>query len=451
MNPRNGIPKKDKKVARMKRKLFIWAAVFQVLTPYLPQTALSETLDEAFKAALAHDYNLKSVDDNVAAAEENLAAARSNRYPSLTAQAGYTVLDNTPTTSVKFSPLLPTLVFPLMENGRFLVSDITLSVPVFTSFKITHGIRAAEAAADAGRAERDTAIQDVKLKTAEAYVTVLRAVHGLSVARSNVTALSAHAKDVTNAYDKGFVPRNDVLSVHVALASARQTEITVENALSLSRAAYNRQLGRPLDSPVDLADPANENPDTGMNDLDSLTQRALSNRSELKGLGEQARIHESLSKSTRAGLLPQILISGSCTRLTHTPLDEETIWSGSVGVRWAIFDGGVLRHQARSDERKRSAAENMKKEAETLVMLQVRQAVLDVTETSKRIAVARDAMAQAEENLKIAKNRYNREIGSNTEVLDAETLRVNSLTNHNNAVYDLVMAKFRLKRATGDL
>jgi outer membrane protein TolC len=214
----------------------------------------AETLDDAYRSALAGDYRVKSSDESVAAAEESVAAAKAYRYPSLKGAGSYTWLDDTPSTSVRILPILPPLTFPLMKDDKYWMSDLTLSVPVFTGFRITHGVRAAEAVLDAGQAGCLTTVQDVKMKTAESYVAVLRAGHGLEVAKSNVTALTAHARDVGNAYGKGLVPKNDVLAVQVALADARQTEIRVENILALARAAYNRQVGRPLDTPVTLDD-----------------------------------------------------------------------------------------------------------------------------------------------------------------------------------------------------
>ena len=42
-------------------------------------------------------------------------------------------------------------------------------------------------------------------------------------------------------------------------------------------------------------------------------------------------------------------------------------------------------------------------------------------------------------------------ISTNTEVLDAETLRTAALSNHNNARYDAALARLRLARAVGVL
>jgi outer membrane protein TolC len=83
--------------------------------------------------------------------------------------------------------------------------------------------------------------------------------------------------------------------------------------------------------------------------------------------------------------------------------------------------------------------------------LQVRQAWLYVQETRKRITVTQSAIAQAEENLRVVRDRYVNGLTPHTEVLEAETLRVNSATNHANAVYDAVIAGLRLKYAIGEL
>jgi outer membrane protein TolC len=87
----------------------------------------------------------------------------------------------------------------------------------------------------------------------------------------------------------------------------------------------------------------------------------------------------------------------------------------------------------------------------TKVALQVRQYWLDIQETHKRILVTEKAIAQANENLRVNRDRYENGLSTNTEVLDAETLRTGSEDNHANALYDAVLATLRLKRSLGEL
>jgi outer membrane protein TolC len=129
----------------------------------------------------------------------------------------------------------------------------------------------------------------------------------------------------------------------------------------------------------------------------------------------------------------------------------EDVWSATVGLRWDIFDGGIAQNNAHAILQKAEALNNIRDDTASVISLQVRQAYLDIEETHKRIPVTREALAQSEENLRVAKDRYREGIGTNTEVLDAESLRIRSYSNYYNAVYDSVIAGVRLQYATGEL
>jgi outer membrane protein TolC len=49
------------------------------------------------------------------------------------------------------------------------------------------------------------------------------------------------------------------------------------------------------------------------------------------------------------------------------------------------------------------------------------------------------------------RDRYESGLSTNSEVLDAETLRTQSLNNHANAIFDAALATLRLKRSMGEL
>jgi outer membrane protein len=90
-------------------------------------------------------------------------------------------------------------------------------------------------------------------------------------------------------------------------------------------------------------------------------------------------------------------------------------------------------------------------DAETIIALEVRQKWIDLLTSRKRVLVARQTTAQADENLRVARDRYQHQVGTNTEVLDAESLRVQAYTNLYNSSYQSVLASLRLRRAVGNL
>jgi outer membrane protein TolC len=69
----------------------------------------------------------------------------------------------------------------------------------------------------------------------------------------------------------------------------------------------------------------------------------------------------------------------------------------------------------------------------------------------QRINVARTTVAAAEENVTVVLDRYKQQLSNNTDVLEAENRRVTSLSNYYNSVYDEALARYRLRRAIGDL
>jgi len=411
--------------------------------------ARAETLQDAWALALANDRGLAAVRSQAEAARLDAEAARAQRWPTLAVGGTYTWLDDSPAFDFSFTGL-PVVPPELFAGDDFAMGAATLSVPIFTGGRISSGIAAAEARGRGADAQAVGAEQDLRLAVAENYVGVLRARKALTVADSNVRTLEALVGDIGAMYGRELVPKNELLAVQVALADAQQNRLRAANAAEIALAAYNRRLGEPLDRPaaVEEAIPA---PQALPADLGGLVEQALERRTELTALGEQAEAYGQMAKVERSRVLPQVSLSGGYHYLENSFLDDEEFAMAGVGVQWALFDGGVSRKRAAALERSRRATEQQREDVESLIALQVRQAWLQVEETRQRVSVSADAVDQAEENLRIARERYGAGLGTQTQLLEAETLRVQALTNRDNAVLDAGLARLRLARAVGSL
>ena len=87
----------------------------------------------------------------------------------------------------------------------------------------------------------------------------------------------------------------------------------------------------------------------------------------------------------------------------------------------------------------------------SMIELQVRQSWLRLNETRKRRELTVRAVEQAEENLRVVRDRYRNGEGTNTEVLDAEMLRSMSRSNYDNADFDAKLALYEMARGVGRL
>ena len=415
--------------------------LFALIVPVLPKMGFAETLEEAWDAALAADHTIRAAQKSTESASQKIYEAKAHRFPKFRLSSAYTVLDNTPSSLSNGSEI------PVGEDTS-LAYRAGVTVPLYTHFRTKRGIEAAFSNADAARYEEETDRQDIKMKVAEAYVNVLLGISALKVAESQEKNLAAHSVDVKNLYEEGLVAVNDYLASEVALVNAKQQTLQVRNSLDIAKATYNKLLGRLLDHAVKL-----DQLQTFIltDTLDNLTERALKNRTELLVLEKQEKSLQYRALSERAVSGPQVAVNGAYSYNENRYIAHEGVWSATIGLTWDIFDGGISRHKSLATKKQAESITELRRELELAIKLQVNQAWLDMNESRERIKVTKQALDQAEENLRVSRDRYQEGLGTNTEVLDAESLRTTSQVYHIRANNDSALAILRLLRTIGEL
>ncbi|WP_168222297.1 TolC family protein [Aquisphaera giovannonii] len=467
-----------------------------------------ETLQDAWAIALGSNQGLQASQAGAASARQGVAAARAERVPTVTTTNAYTWLNTTPT--FKTSLALPGASTPInfsfpFANRDFFFSSTLMNIPLYAGGRIASGIDAAGAQATAARAEETTAAQDLKLDVAQAYLNILRVEKLLLLAQTNVTSLESHQRDVSNLFREGVARRTDLLSSQVSLARARQRVIQATNDRDVARASYNRLLGRPLTDPASLQEmairsdaaidrtsggrgpePSGERDGVrrtaaGVEDsaasklpsalppapsaappagdtaaapgpaqdaeIERLTAIALSSRSELASLAGQAQAYAAQARVAESVRKPQVGLVGGFTYLENDHLTRNDYWSGSFAASWLLCDGGRSSRRAESLRLKEAQSLKQRSEAASRIALSVRSTWLSLQSARSALAVARSATRQADENLRETRDRYREQVVNNTEVLDAETLRLQTYTDYYNAFYAVLLEQFRLRRA----
>ncbi|HEX2770548.1 MAG TPA: TolC family protein, partial [Geobacteraceae bacterium] len=103
----------------------------------------------------------------------------------------------------------------------------------------------------------------------------------------------------------------------------------------------------------------------------------------------------------------------------------------------------AVQSRARTDERLH--------QLETDLALDYRIALNDAKVAKERIAVTETSIKQGEENLRINRDRYQEQVGTATDVIDAQTLLTQIKNDHYQAIFDYEVALSRVKRARGEL
>jgi len=415
----------------------------------IPWAVRAESLADAWAMSRQSDGSLAAAHSESEAAQADHAAALRQRWPTLDVNGTYTQFEHAP--NLDIATPAGQLQAPIWGHNGYAMAGADLSVPVWTSGKISSSIGAAAAGARGASAQEVRSSADLKLAVAESYIAVFRARKAQQVAESNVASLKAHADDVQVMYDKQAVAQSDLLGAQVALANATQQRLRAANALHLATAAYNRWVGQPLDRVPDLEDPPTTPSAETAAPLDQMIARAQERRPELAALGAQQDSLEQAARSERAKGLPQVALHAGYNHLDNQILDRENFASVGIGFQWRLFDSGQLQARTNALHSRARATGQQLADFRSVVALQVETAVLNREEAFARIHAAAAAVGQAEENVRVAKELYASGLGTNNQVLDAETLRIVALTNRDDAAFDLLIAQFRLQRATGDL
>ena len=411
--------------------------------------AQAGTLEQAWRRAALRNQTLAAAAAEVQAARSGERAARDARWPSIDAQASYSHLGQAPELQV----LTPSLAFrsgPIFKNNQYLSATVQMRLPLYTGGAIRAGEAAARDGVRGAAAVQQATAADVKLEVAEAYVAILRAQRQVQVAHASVESLAAHLRDVRAKFDRHMVAKSDLLAADVALANARSSQVSARNALEISEEEYNRLLGEPLGR-VPHLDPVLPSFAVDRLPLTQLIAQALVRRGELHALAARAGALAARARVATASRLPHLAAVGGYTHFDNQILNRENFSSVGVGFTWKLFDGGAAANEADALRSRSRAERHRLADLRSRITLEVRADWLTLAAARARVQASRAATAQAEENLHVSRQLYGVGLASNTQVLEAVTLRTQAEEDYNNATLDAALDRLRLAYAVGAL
>jgi len=243
----------------------------------------------------------------------------------------------------------------------------------------------------------------------------------------------------------------DVLSVRVHLAAMREREIRAKYSVETSVAALNESLGMPLDTQHDLSTPLTA-ATLSSQQLESYDQGALRDRPEARQSQFAVQMAGEESKQARAALFPRVSVQGAFEADRQEFIRKGGAnWSFSAGLTWNLFDGFASRAKESEAAHLAQAAAAERRRAVSEIRLAVRQAFANWKAAEERVAATAAGVDEAEESLRITRNRYGAGLVTVTDLLRNETAALETKTRHLEAIYDQRVAAARLELAAGSL
>lgn len=283
------------------------------------------------------------------------------------------------------------------------------------------------------------------------YFDVLESEKTMYVAEKEVERLQSHLRDATTLYDQGVITKNDLLQAEVRLSDARQRLLSAKTGRELNASRLNSSLAWPLKTSVEVVD-VKELParllDTHT-ELEKAWEEAEKQRSEILIADATLKSLDLDEEAKKAEFYPKIFLQGSYDYTQNRYQTAQGNWGATLGLGINLFSGGKTKAEV---ARIRFQKERLVEQRNRLVdeiKLEVEKYILDSRTARDKVRVTKDAVRQAEENLRINKERYAEGVGTATEVLDAVTLLSLAETNYYRSVYDLGKSEISVFYAMG--
>jgi outer membrane protein TolC len=396
------------------------------------------TLSRCIEIALRHNPVIVASENAVEAGRSRVGEARSGWYPQLRAQAGYNRVDPTQSRATGAVP------------GAFdqYTGSVSLTQNILdfgrTSSQVGISKYNLESARSDLTATRDTIVLNVK----QAYYGVLLAGRNRDVAADVLKQFELHLDQAKGFYEVGVRAKIDVLRAEVDLSNAKLGLIRAGNALKIAWVTLNNAMGVPDAPPYLIEDNLLFQPYAIT--LEDATARALVNRPELKSLAARRQAAEANIGLAQSGHYPVLSGNAGYTWVGEQKISPlESGWSAGVALTVPLFSGFLTSHQvaeARSNLYVLRADEESFRQQ---VLLEVRQAYLNLEEARESISTAELAVLQAKENLDLANGRYAAGVGSPVEVSDAFATYVTAQANYTGALADYNIAQASIEKAMG--
>ena len=293
--------------------------------------------------------------------------------------------------------------------------------------------------------------QELVMRVVDAYASLLLAAKQQQVAEdARKTSQSILDRSRANV-QAGMVVESDLLSAQVNHAAREQDMIRARNAVALSRAQLNHEMGVSPDAQFDPADSLAEKTFLSVS-LDELEKRALEQRPDLQGVALQQAVQADGVRAARASFGPRL------NAITDWEVDTPRFaggggnnWMAAVEIQFDLFDGGAKRARLQRERAMKGRIDALHDAAISGVRLEVQKAYLDFDAARQQVEVARAAVGQGQESLRIGQNRYEAGLSTISDLLRMQEAAVRAQADYSQALYRLQTSYANLELATGTL
>ena len=401
------------------------------------------TLRDAINMALR--YNLGQIEsgENTRIARGEKLRALSALLPQVSAGATENVAQITKAALGIKIPQIPAVVGPFSYS----TAQASASQTLF-SFESIQRFRAASTAEQASQLTYSDTLDVITLIVGNAYLEVIQANSRIASEEAQVQNAQALYNQAVDQLRAGTSPKIDVTRSAVQLHTEHYNLSIARNNFEIAKLNLSRAIGLPLGQAFDLADhlPYQEiHPQS----VDDALSSAYNSRTDFRAALNSVKSAQQQLSATRAERYPVLAAGGDygVQGPNFGRLNGEFTFQAQLSV--PVFTGGRIKGDITEAE---AALRQRKAEAENLrgqIDFDVRTAFLNLRAAQEQVAVARQNVDLANENLARSQERFAAGVTDSVEVVQAEQSLASANDQYISGLYSHNLAKLQLARALG--
>ncbi|MEO9871288.1 TolC family protein [Ekhidna sp.] len=319
------------------------------------------------------------------------------------------------------------------------------------------GLQAAKTYRELSTKEHQKTQLDIVEAVSKAYYNALIAEEQLKLLESNLSRLDTLLNETSQMYEAGFAEKVDVDRIRVNYNNLKVEMSRSKQLKDLSRKLLKFQMGMDLNQPIEIS----EQLENVQIDEQVLVQADFDYNQRIEF--SQLQTNESLAyldlKNNRAQYLPRLYASFNYGWNTATS-DRSRLFNserwldfGTIGLTATIpvFDGFLKSNRIQQNRLQIKQIESQKRFLTKSIDLEIEQSQINLSAQLETLEVQEQNLVLAQDVYDISKIKYQEGVGSNLEVINADTSLKEAQTNYLNSLYQAVTTQIELKKALGTL
>ena len=347
-------------------------------------------------------------------------------------------------------------------SGKSGSHNFSISAPVFNP-QLDASIDSARYTREGTGASYEEALQQAKYDALNGYYTLIMSRNMVDVAQQAVKDYQGHVTNVEAQYNVGLVASSDVLAAKTNLDDSQTSLVKAQNAANLAEANLNQVIAYPAQTAITTAEHDLQYKPYNVT-LEQAKAYAMLHRSALVKSALDVKSAEEAVKSAKAGYLPTVAVKAAKAGYLPTVAvkagrgygdpdgyfgTSTKSWSVGASATWNLWDGGATQNAIKKANAQLEQAKEANLATVDAVLLAVQKAYLNLRAAEQTIQSTQTAVAQGQESFRIATLRYRAGVGTNLDVLDAETKLTTARNNYVEALYNYNISIAALEQLTG--